>query len=250
MLTQMKLKIISCRALLYETALISDYKKMYNNIINSDNFEGKKESYKNEILQKSKMYTKLTNMLTPICKSFITEKANKIVYDALQIHGGIGYMRNCRIEQLYRDVRATNIYEGTTQIQNLSAMNEISKGTLNNMIDDYLNIYNDELISKKHSNILKKLNKSYKQLNKIINSHNYKNDIHKEININNIVNLSAQLIIGYILLRDAIKFKPRELFISIYIEKIMDNFNSILFTLNNIRYSRKIIKNYKKIIEY
>ena len=37
--------------------------------------------------------------------------------DAVQIHGGSGYIRGVRVERLYRDAKITEIYEGTTQIQ-------------------------------------------------------------------------------------------------------------------------------------
>ncbi|HRX84559.1 MAG TPA: acyl-CoA dehydrogenase family protein [Phycisphaerae bacterium] len=52
-------------------------------------------------------------------KLFATEAANRIAYRAVQLHGGMGYVNECRVEQLYRDVRVTTIYEGTSEIQRL-----------------------------------------------------------------------------------------------------------------------------------
>ena len=54
-----------------------------------------------------------------MAKLFASETANKVVYDALQIHGGYGYSKEFVIEQLYRDARVLTIYEGTSEIQRL-----------------------------------------------------------------------------------------------------------------------------------
>jgi alkylation response protein AidB-like acyl-CoA dehydrogenase len=54
-----------------------------------------------------------------MAKLFAAEAANKIVYQALQIHGGYGYSKEFPIEQLYRDARVLPIYEGTSEIQRL-----------------------------------------------------------------------------------------------------------------------------------
>lgn len=52
-------------------------------------------------------------------KLFATEAAQRIVDEAMQIHGGAGLIRGSVIERLYRDVRALRIYEGTSEIQKL-----------------------------------------------------------------------------------------------------------------------------------
>lgn len=54
-----------------------------------------------------------------MAKLFASEASNKIVYQALQIHGGYGYSREFLIEQLYRDARVLSIYEGTSEIQRI-----------------------------------------------------------------------------------------------------------------------------------
>jgi len=54
-----------------------------------------------------------------MAKLFASEMCNKVCYDALQIHGGNGYIREYPIEKLYRDARVTSIYEGTSEIQRL-----------------------------------------------------------------------------------------------------------------------------------
>jgi alkylation response protein AidB-like acyl-CoA dehydrogenase len=52
-----------------------------------------------------------------MAKNFATVAAGRSVFDALQIFGGYGYISEYDIERIYRDVRVTEIYEGTTEIQ-------------------------------------------------------------------------------------------------------------------------------------
>lgn len=52
-----------------------------------------------------------------MAKLFATESAEYICREAIQIHGGYGYLADFPLERLYRDVRVTTIYEGTSEIQ-------------------------------------------------------------------------------------------------------------------------------------
>jgi alkylation response protein AidB-like acyl-CoA dehydrogenase len=52
-----------------------------------------------------------------MAKLFASEMAEKVCSDALQIHGGYGYLNDFPVERYYRDVRVTKIYEGTSHIQ-------------------------------------------------------------------------------------------------------------------------------------
>lgn len=63
-------------------------------------------------------------------KLFATEAANRIAYRAVQLHGGMGYVNDCRVEQLARDVRVTTIYEGTSEIQRVIIARELLKSGL------------------------------------------------------------------------------------------------------------------------
>jgi acyl-CoA dehydrogenase len=54
-----------------------------------------------------------------MAKLFATEVAHRVIDQAVQIHGGAGVLRGSPIERLYREVRATRIYEGTSEIQRL-----------------------------------------------------------------------------------------------------------------------------------
>lgn len=54
-----------------------------------------------------------------IAKLFASEMAEKVCSEALQIHGGYGYLTDFPVERYYRDVRVCKIYEGTSHIQKL-----------------------------------------------------------------------------------------------------------------------------------
>ncbi|TKT69648.1 acyl-CoA dehydrogenase family protein [Aquamicrobium sp. LC103] len=60
-------------------------------------------------------------------KLFTTDMAMQHISNALQIHGGNGYSREYRIERLFRDVRLSQIYEGTNQIQRLIIARQLEK---------------------------------------------------------------------------------------------------------------------------
>jgi len=60
-------------------------------------------------------------------KLFTTESAVWICDRAVQIHGGYGYSREYAVERLYRDVRVTTIYEGTSEIQRMVVARELLK---------------------------------------------------------------------------------------------------------------------------
>ena len=56
-----------------------------------------------------KYYSRLADAFTPLGKGMSSEYANENAYDAIQIHGGSGYMKDYKCERLYRDL-VCNIY--------------------------------------------------------------------------------------------------------------------------------------------
>jgi butyryl-CoA dehydrogenase len=63
----------------------------------------------------AKRFTKEAAM----AKLFASEMAHRVCHKALQIHGGYGFIKDYKVERLYRDQRITEIYEGTSEIQRL-----------------------------------------------------------------------------------------------------------------------------------
>lgn len=65
--------------------------------------------------EKGARFTKEASM----AKVYASEAANRICGEALQIHGGFGYVKEFPVERHYRDVRVTTIYEGTSEVQRI-----------------------------------------------------------------------------------------------------------------------------------
>ena len=128
MLVSMKVKLTAARTLLYETTRAVDLRDGYTAAMERGEAVRDQQKYWNNVAA----------ALTPMCKALATESANQIAYDALQIHGGTGYMHDFDVERFYRDARITNIYEGTTQLQIVAAIGGVMQGHLNKEIDDLL----------------------------------------------------------------------------------------------------------------
>jgi len=62
-----------------------------------------------------------------MAKLFATEAANRVCDSAVQVHGGYGYIDEFPVERHYRDVRASTLYEGTSEVQRLVISREVLK---------------------------------------------------------------------------------------------------------------------------
>lgn len=54
-----------------------------------------------------------------MAKAFAGDVAMSVTVDAVQVHGGYGYMREYPVEKLIRDAKILQIYEGTNQVQRM-----------------------------------------------------------------------------------------------------------------------------------
>ncbi|WP_180035263.1 MULTISPECIES: acyl-CoA dehydrogenase family protein [unclassified Acinetobacter] len=63
-----------------------------------------------------------------MAKLFASTMAERVCSDAIQIHGGYGYVSDFPVERIYRDVRVSQIYEGASDIQRLVIAREVTKG--------------------------------------------------------------------------------------------------------------------------
>ena len=130
MLSNMRAKLHGARALLYETSRFVEIYKQYGHISHERSLESEER-------QEMKYYNRLADAFTPLVKLFASEYANSLAYDAIQIHGGSGFMKDYPCERLYRDARIMNIYEGTSQLQVVAAINAVTKGTFIEQIARY-----------------------------------------------------------------------------------------------------------------
>ena len=131
MLGEMKARLDASRSLLYETARNVDMTSCFDAV-------ARRRTLTPEERQESKAFSRVADALTPIVKGMGSEICNRNAYDAVQIHGGSGYMKDYTCERLYRDARITSIYEGTTQLQVVAAIRYATNGFYSTLLDEYL----------------------------------------------------------------------------------------------------------------
>ena len=207
MLIDMRVMIESNRSLFYSVAQCVDRKEKLEEQVDRLKAAGKSFAEENARL---KMETKLANLFTPMAKYVITEAANKITYDALQIHGGTGYMKEFMVERLARDARITNIYEGTSQMQVVAA----SGGVINDILADYI----AEREKKEYKGGLARLANNLKEVRLIfLDCLKYvldkKDTDFQDVAAKDLLDLYSYVFIGYLLLDEA-EFEPRKIFIA------------------------------------
>ena len=122
MLALMKAKLDAGRALLYQCARYVDIYKALDDI-------ARERKLTLEERKEQKNFSKLADSLTPLAKGMNSEYCNQNTYDAIQIHGGSGFMMDYPIQRYYRDARITSIYEGTTQLQVVAAIRYVTNGS-------------------------------------------------------------------------------------------------------------------------
>ncbi|MBN2386951.1 MAG: acyl-CoA dehydrogenase family protein [Anaerolineales bacterium] len=131
MLLEMRGEIEAARALICETGRWVDLLKCYEQAV------AEAESPDLELRQKQKQAANMADILTPLTKYYATEMGNRVCYQAMQVHGGVGYMREFNIERHCRDVRITNIYEGTSQLQIVAALGKLLGQGLDPLLDEW-----------------------------------------------------------------------------------------------------------------
>ncbi|MBI9070160.1 MAG: acyl-CoA dehydrogenase family protein [Melioribacteraceae bacterium] len=207
MLLDMRVLLESSRTLFYSTSRLVDWKEQLEEKI--DRLKEKGEPFSKEA-NELKRATRVANLLTPISKYILAEASNKITYDALQIHGGTGYMQEFNIERLARDARITNIYEGTSQLQIVAATGGI--------INDILKEYFAEKAHKEYKGTLSRLNELLKEIREIYEEClkyvlDKKDVSFQEVSAKDLVEMYTYLYTGYLLLEEA-ELEPRKVFIA------------------------------------
>jgi hypothetical protein len=140
MLASMRGEIEATRALISETGRWVDRMKVFEQLSEEN------ATPDPALRQKLKQASSMAETLTPLTKYYASEMGNRVCYQALQIHGGVGYMREFNVERHYRDVRVTNIYEGTSQLQIVAATGKLLGHALDGLLDEWAaQEYGDEL---------------------------------------------------------------------------------------------------------
>ncbi|MFC2031440.1 acyl-CoA dehydrogenase family protein [Chloroflexota bacterium] len=130
MLLSMRGEIEATRAMIYEAGRWVDIKRAYENLKTRGKLtpEGR---------QRLKRADRMAAVLTPLAKYHATEMGNRVCYQAMQIQGGTGYMREFNVERHFRDIRVTNIYEGTSQLQVVAATSGLLGHALDGLLEEW-----------------------------------------------------------------------------------------------------------------
>ncbi len=193
MVAMMRARTDAVRAMLYETARFVDIYKALDDI-------SRERKLTPEERQEQKKYAKLADAFTPMGKGMSTEFANQNAYDAIQIHGGSGFMKDYACERLYRDARITNIYEGTTQLQVVAAIRHVTTGTYLSRLREYEAMeYKPELSSLKQDLIA--MTNTYEEL--VTKVTEAKDNEYLDFLARRLVEVATHCVFGYLLLQSA-----------------------------------------------
>lgn len=149
-----------------------------------------------------KFYNRLADGFTPLVKLFASEYANQLAYDAIQIHGGSGFMKDYPCERLYRDARIMNIYEGTSQLQVVAAINAVTKGTFMEQIGRYAEAEYAETMQPVVAK-LKELTAKLAEMIAHVEAGEKEKSGFKDFHARRLVETSGHIIITYLLARQA-----------------------------------------------
>ena len=192
MLGLMKAKLQASRAVLYETTRFVDIYKSYEAIL-------KERKLTPEERAEYKKYSKYADMFTPVLKMMASEYCNQNAYDAIQIHGGSGYMKEYPVERLYRDARITTIYEGTSQLQTVAAIRYVTNGSYLGRIKEY-----EEMeIAPKFEPLKAKLIAMREQYEQACEYMNGKDNAFVDFNARKLVEMAAHIIMSWLLILEA-----------------------------------------------
>lgn len=192
MLAVMKAKLQASRAILYETTRFVDIYKSYG-------FIAETRKLTPEERQEMKKYQRYADMFTPVLKMMSSEYCNQNAYDAIQIHGGSGYMKEYPVERIYRDARITTIYEGTSQLQTVAAIRYVTTGAYLAKIREY----EAEETAPEFATLRKTLvdmAAQYEQACAIVHGHDTS---YVDFHARRLVEMAGHIIMGWLLVLDA-----------------------------------------------
>lgn len=193
MLALMKAKLDSSRSILYETTRFVDMYKIYEDI-------ARERTLSPEERQEMKYYQRLADAFTPMAKGMGSEFCNQNAYDAVQVHGGSGFMKDYACERIYRDARITSIYEGTTQLQVVAAIRHVTTGTYLNRIKEYEAMEYSECLNTLKDRLVEMTALYEKAVATVAES---KNTEYVDFHARRMVEMAGHIIMGYLLLGDA-----------------------------------------------
>ena len=196
LLGNMNAKIKGMRSLLYETARFVDMSKLLQE-------KKKLGTLPAELRNDLKYFSKMADAYTPLLKLFSSEWCNSICYDALQIHGGSGYMKDFPIERMVRDARITTIYEGTSQLQVVAAIKGVTTGVFAERMAEYDKMLEESGKFAAQKAKLLELTEDYKAAIEKVTA--LKNQDYLDFQARNLVEMAGNIIVSYLLFTDSLR---------------------------------------------
>jgi 3-(methylthio)propanoyl-CoA dehydrogenase len=212
MLVDMRMEIEASRALTCETARMMDLsiateKRLAASDLPSDE--------KKQLKKDAKRYERSLLLLTSLAKYYCSEMSVSVTSTAIQVLGGSGYMRDYPVEKYYRDARITTIYEGTSQLQVMSAFRGILSGTMEKYFEERAAVElapSQEALAQGLKRGRELLQQSVEQLNAATDSRLM------ELCSRDLVDMACDIAMGYLLLHQSRassrKLKMARLFIT------------------------------------
>ncbi len=223
MLKNMEAKTLASRAMLYETARFVDIYKQLAHIQQERGLTAEER-------QEMKFYNRLADGFTPLAKMFSSEFANEVAYDSIQVHGGSGYMKDYACERLFRDARILNIYEGTTQLQVVAAINHVTKGTYLEQIMRYEELVHNEA-TRAMGEKLVALRELFVKATERVEALDKECVGYKDLHSRRLVEIAGYIIFSHILLRQANEVEdyvaPAKIFVKYASKKIAEAYTAI-----------------------
>ncbi|MBR5206345.1 MAG: acyl-CoA dehydrogenase family protein [Alistipes sp.] len=223
MLKNMEAKTLASRAMLYETARFVDIYKQLAHIQQERGLTAEER-------QEMKFYNRLADGFTPLAKMFSSEFANEVAYDSIQVHGGSGYMKDYACERLFRDARILNIYEGTTQLQVVAAINHVTKGTYLEQIMRYEELAHNEA-TRAMGEKLVALRELFVKATERVEALDKECVGYKELHSRRLVEIAGYIILSHILLRQANEVEdyvaPAKIFLKYASKKVAEAYTAI-----------------------
>ena len=230
-LIDMRVAIEASRSLLYASSQWLDLRNKLEEEIAERKGHGKPLGDRQERFERAARYV---DLLSPMVKYSVTEAANRVVYDAMQLHGGMGYMKEVPIERLYRDVRITSIYEGASSVQVVGA----SKSVMSDVLCDWLTERETRAISHELQPVadqLKALRTLFLESLESVREHDQSS--FREAAAKDLTDMYCNLFTGYLLLEEARSNERKKLIARRFVKRALSKAAAGAEAIRNGQYS-------------
>jgi alkylation response protein AidB-like acyl-CoA dehydrogenase len=208
LLAEMKVDLEKARTLCYNAAVDVDVENGWARRLEQATAD--RAPQLREIKRAASQASRRAGWLTPLCKYYASEMANRVTREAISVLGGSGFMRDYPLERHYRDARIINIYEGTTQLQIVAAIGGITSG----LAEDYFNELH-EAFEDRHTalpepgrrghlvELAEMLRHSREHLAEAVDYMKQQDQPYLDLRARNAVDMAIEIVLGYYLLREA-----------------------------------------------